>query len=927
MSAPPRRSLITVCQTALAAATVTAVSVPALSVVQLDIVPPVAPTVQDEVARTEPVTSMVSTAPVKPKVEDVELDSGKVRLPAPRDEVLTRGIGVDGYATVGVTWAAGPTAYGEDDISLQLRTRSDGAWTAWEEMHYDPAHTPDPGGEAAEEAARPGTDAVVVGAVDKVQVRVRADAGQVPDDLELAVIDPGVDARMERQAPEHETAQTSAAGGDAAPAAALSAAVSRPTIFSRSQWGANEKLRDGSPRYGTINAGFVHHTVNANGYQRDDVPSILRGIYAYHTQSRGWSDVGYNFLVDRFGRIWEGRYGGVARPVIGAHTLGYNEYSFAMSAIGNFDTASPPSAMLAAYAKLFAWKLSLHGVKAGDTHQRLGSRYFAAINGHRDAGQTACPGRYLYAKIPGIRTAAARIQNGSTPPPEPTPTPEPPPPANPATSPVTTVSGSGWPDLVTQRGDGRLMVTRTEGQYRFERSVAALSGWDDKNLLVAAGDLDGDGRGDVIARDPGAGIASMYPGDGDRGFRAAAVDFSRFNPLDQLVGAGDFDGDGNRDLIGRVDATTALRLYPGTGDGGFDRARTLADTWGYDQTVGAGDLDGDGRPDLLGRKAGRLYLVPGARTSLAAPQQLPGDWSAFDLLSGGHDLTGDGVADLVARVRETRLSFIYPGDGAGGFGNRYGTFGAFRGLRWFGVAGRLDAGGAVDLVGVQATRGTLKVVANTGRRNLGVTTPTDVVVDPVATVIAVGDWNRDSHGDLMYRTKGSDRLMFLAGQGDDRFADPVGAGTGWGGVSGLVAAGDLTGDRRPDLLGESAGGGVRVYAGNGGTGFKDDYKATRMTAAAAGDHKGVLHRRSDNSVWWWLPSRSPGPLTGRKVADDGRRYDWFLSLGDVDGNGRPDVVARARANGQLWLLPGASTGLERRRYVGAVSEELVAAAR
>ena len=74
------------------------------------------------------------------------------------------------------------------------------------------------------------------------------------------------------------------------------------------------------------------------------MPSLLRGIYAYHTQSRGWRDIGYNYLVDRFGRIWEGRYGGVTRAVVGAHTLGYNEYSFALSAIGNFDITSPPSA-------------------------------------------------------------------------------------------------------------------------------------------------------------------------------------------------------------------------------------------------------------------------------------------------------------------------------------------------------------------------------------------------------------------------------------------------------------------------------------------------------------------------------------------------------------------------------------------------------
>ena len=119
-----------------------------------------------------------------------------------------------------------------------------------------------------------------------------------------------------------------------------------------------------APSYGTVKTGFIHHTVNTNNYTAEQVPSLLRGIYAYHTQSRGWRDIGYNYLVDRFGRIWEGRYGGVTRAVVGAHTLGYNEVSFAMSAIGNFDIARPPAAVLTAYARLFAWKLSLYNIRA-----------------------------------------------------------------------------------------------------------------------------------------------------------------------------------------------------------------------------------------------------------------------------------------------------------------------------------------------------------------------------------------------------------------------------------------------------------------------------------------------------------------------------------------------------------------------------------
>ena len=121
-------------------------------------------------------------------------------------------------------------------------------------------------------------------------------------------------------------------------------------------------------------------------------PALLRSIYAYHVKSRGWSDIGYNYLIDRFGRIWEGRYGGVDRPVVGAHTLGYNDDSFAASAIGNYQIAKPSKAMIQAYAALFAWKLSLHGVDAASTHQWVTKTWFQAINGHRDAASTAVPG-------------------------------------------------------------------------------------------------------------------------------------------------------------------------------------------------------------------------------------------------------------------------------------------------------------------------------------------------------------------------------------------------------------------------------------------------------------------------------------------------------------------------------------------------------
>jgi hypothetical protein len=207
----------------------------------------------------------------------------------------------------------------------------------------------------------------------------------------------------------------------------------RPRIRTRRAWGANERLRSGRPSYGTVRAGFVHHTVNANGYRRAQVPAIIRGIYAFHTQSNGWSDIGYNFLVDRFGRIWQGRFGDLRRNVIGAHTLGYNHVSFAMSAIGNFETARPSAPMLRAYGRLMGWRLGKYGINAGAMRRRLEGRTFRAISGHRDAGSTACPGIRLYRQIRTIRRLAVRWQqNGTTTAPAPTaPPPTEPPPGEP----------------------------------------------------------------------------------------------------------------------------------------------------------------------------------------------------------------------------------------------------------------------------------------------------------------------------------------------------------------------------------------------------------------------------------------------------------------------------------------------------------------
>jgi flagellar hook assembly protein FlgD len=164
---------------------------------------------------------------------------------------------------------------------------------------------------------------------------------------------------------------------------------------------------------------FVHHTDSGNRYSRAQAPAIVRAIYAYHTKSLHWSDVGYDFLIDRYGTIYEGRYGGVTKGVIGAQVLGFNTGSTGVSIIGTFTSATPPAAAVTSLEQLLAWKLDVHHVDplgTGTLTCGLGQKFstgervtFPAIAGHRQANYTDCPGNKLYALLPAIRKAVAGI--------------------------------------------------------------------------------------------------------------------------------------------------------------------------------------------------------------------------------------------------------------------------------------------------------------------------------------------------------------------------------------------------------------------------------------------------------------------------------------------------------------------------------------
>ncbi|MFJ4714886.1 peptidoglycan recognition protein [Streptomyces sp. NPDC088785] len=392
------------------------------------------------------------------------------RSAAPRQQRREQGLprrDVRPFSLVGVVWDD-PDAQLHGQVQVRTRTTGTSTWSTWQdvETHSDDAPDPDTA-EHASRTLRGATAPLWVGDSDGVEVRVKAEeppAGAraaapgtepLPKGLRLELVDPGAEppaAGAEAAGPRGavltpETAAASAVNADLAPLGAsvipaltkkeseddLIAARGaddakarpyvgpRPRIITRKGWGADEKLRERQFGYTkTVKAAFVHHSASGNNYRCSQASSVIRSIYRYHVKSSGWRDIGYNFLVDKCGNIYEGRAGGVTKPVMGAHTLGFNTNSTGIAVLGTFGSSTPPAAAVNAIARLTAWKLGLYGANprgttylksgGGNLYKKGKNVRLKVISGHRDGFATECPGRRLYKKLGTARSSSARLQ-------------------------------------------------------------------------------------------------------------------------------------------------------------------------------------------------------------------------------------------------------------------------------------------------------------------------------------------------------------------------------------------------------------------------------------------------------------------------------------------------------------------------------------
>ncbi|MFD5323893.1 N-acetylmuramoyl-L-alanine amidase [Streptomyces sp. NPDC127092] len=332
------------------------------------------------------------------------------------------------FDLMGVSWTD-PAAKIKGTIQVRARSAADGTWGEWRNLEPYPAFL-----DGKRAGARGSTEPVWVGSADGVEVRVSDGTAnnELPDGLRVDLVDP----KRESTGGANDggfNAEPAAFSADLPPTTPGPASTApQPKIVTRAEWGADESLNNEGPVYlpgGKIKAAFVHHTPDIT-YDCADSDAVVRSLHVYHVKTNGWRDLGYNFLVDKCGKIFEGRQGGIDQPVLGAHTYGWNSESTSVAILGDHTAASSPAsdAALASASKVIAYKLGQYGVNpagkatltAGATQSNYfrqsftqGQTYeFDAVSGHRNGFNTQCPGDGLYPQLSTVRSYATGSVSG-----------------------------------------------------------------------------------------------------------------------------------------------------------------------------------------------------------------------------------------------------------------------------------------------------------------------------------------------------------------------------------------------------------------------------------------------------------------------------------------------------------------------------------
>ncbi|MCL1870967.1 MAG: N-acetylmuramoyl-L-alanine amidase [Promicromonosporaceae bacterium] len=584
---------------------------------------------------------------LEPQTDDTALTTDLPGILPGGSRVLSAQADLRGLSVVGVTWVAGSDA---GDTVVELRTQAGGEWSEWTAQDVDAApHAADG------ESVREGTAPFVAVRVDAVEARLTSPSA-LPEDPVLSVITTEPDSALaDRGAAASRSGRTALGPAPVAVAASAAIVPPQPTVRARAAWGADERLMTWTPQVGVVRGVTVHHTAGTNAYTQDQTASVIRGIYTYHAQTLGWGDIGYNFLVDKWGRVWEGRKGGIDRAIVGAHSVPTNRVAFGVSFLGNYDEARTSTAMVDGAAAVIAWKFGIHGVSAtgtltsaGNASRNVPARVVPAVHGHRDVDSTACPGQYLYADLTALRQ---RVMTGG---------------ALDAATAVGTqaVRVTGWavvgsttaPAQVRLIVDGAVRATVAANQNRPDVQAAtgrASTGFDvtlplnPGDYRVCAAVVANGGDAALGCREVSlAGGKDYFLNDAWTG--VANTTFS-YGWADDRVLIGDWDGDG-------VDTIAVRRghLYH-INDKLLGGAASRVVAYGRpDDDVLVGDWDGDG-VDTLAVRRGNVYYFKNSLAAGNADSTLTFGLETDRVVVGDWD--GDGKDTLAIRRGNQYLIF------------------------------------------------------------------------------------------------------------------------------------------------------------------------------------------------------------------------------------------------------------------------------
>lgn len=671
------------------------------------------------------------------------------------------------FSMLGVTWQ-GSTG-GEPQV--QFRARAAGVWSAW---------TSTSGQVDNPSTGKGGTEPLFIGDSDAVEIRVLGDAGATLTGGRLTLLTPQQVAAD--SAPQKVTAATSPTG------------VPGPTVITRKGWGADESLLswNGSDCVpgdydSTIKAVIVHHTEGSNSYTKEQSAGIVRSTYAYHVKERGWCDIGYNMLVDKYGQVFEGRHGGLLHPVHGAHAGSWNTNTFGISMMMNSNTAKPTEAALAAYTRAIAWKLANNYVPPTG-RVTIAGRTINTIEMHGTVMDTDCPGTNLRAYMPTLRSRVATAMTGWN--------------NTPIYKRWTALGGAGstlGAPYVMEHDHfgGRRTIFRGGTIWQ---DTSARTFWSSSLLADAATSVGQPTTGWPTADQSTLGFGPA--GSLRQPFQNGAVYGS------PTTGGRWVPKVLNDWLLAHPAAFRNLGLPTGPAvlqsDGStrqqFQNGVLVSNATGIVSSNGLLKADGRTRMLMVDGATNSLWTNQvGADGVLTSPRQIGRGWGDFTWISQVPDQNKDGITELAALRRDGTL-WLYNSNGISNFSKGQQIGRGWSGMRNLTVMPDMDGDGFPEMLAIDSSAQLRTYGFNTrggfltGARVIGWNW------QGIRLTATVGSFVGASTPDLLaVTTDGKLRVYEMDRTG--RTIQSTLVGTGWSGMSTIYSPGDLNADGARDLVG------------------------------------------------------------------------------------------------------------------------------